>query len=563
MARSITRLCVLTAFISLTAVTSYVTTSKAYANEETGKPIERISVEGRRVTPLPSLFMIGMSSSGFGSSDHGGGGSSDFQRPNQGDKGDDEECKEGNPVLVSTGTKIEHEIDFEGFWQNAFSFERFYDSSVSLNYGFGAGWSSLASHRLTSAPAGGFLNVRISNEEGKTLNFSMPYTPPPGLIPDPNPPALTPETNPVTVTNSGANRLHYFSSNGHWTLYHENGNVHFYDHLGRLTRIEVAASGPRLNFFYNHLQLVRVEQAGGRSLHLEWTGQRITKMTDPNGGVYNYTYNQNNMLTLVRYPDGVTRTYHYEDSRRNHVLTGISINNIRYSWFTYDIDGRAITSRHANDIDKHLFTYDALSTSVTNPLGHTTRYFYTDANKTRLNRIESDGTPYCQAGIQRREYNSLGQISATTDWAGNRTQRSYQNGLLTSLRVGVGSGSELTTSYEYNLSMRLPTRITYPSGTIERFTYDSRRNITSHRTEADGVTSLTNFAYQYYANGMIRLRTITDSLGRNEIHEFSQTGDLVKSTNSLGHITTFSNYNGFGLPERVTLSNQGEIVNAF
>lgn len=90
-----------------------------------------------------------------------------------------------------------------------------------------------------------------------------------------------------------------------------------------------------------------------------------------------------------------TMVCRYEDPNHPYALTGGGLNNERYSWFEYDSEGRAIESRHANDINKTQFAYGTTTTTVTNALGHETLYTYSNADKTRLVGIAAVGTPYC------------------------------------------------------------------------------------------------------------------------------------------------------------------------
>lgn len=82
-------------------------------------------------------------------------------------------------------------------------------------------------------------------------------------------------------------------------------------------------------------------------------------MTDPAGGLYTYRYDANNNLTQATYPDGSSKTYHYENPSFPHHLTGISDENgTRFATYAYDSQGRAISTEHAGGQERFEFGYE-------------------------------------------------------------------------------------------------------------------------------------------------------------------------------------------------------------
>ena len=65
----------------------------------------------------------------------------------------------------------------------------------------------------------------------------------------------------------------------------------------------------------------------------------------PDGGIYAYAYDANNNLISVTHPDGGVRQYVYGNASFPNALTGIiDENGKRYASWTYDAQGRAISS---------------------------------------------------------------------------------------------------------------------------------------------------------------------------------------------------------------------------
>src|SRR5690606_26020131 len=130
----------------------------------------------------------------------------------------------------------------------------------------------------------------------------------------------------------------------------------------------------------------------------------------------------------VQRPDQAQRIYHYEDSRFPTYLTGITDERgVRYATWTYDDQGRAISSEHAGGTDKTLLAFNADgSTTVTNPLGKQTTYHFDDiAGARRVTQVEGHATTSCEGANQNYTYTPEGWLASKTDWKGNTTTYSY------------------------------------------------------------------------------------------------------------------------------------------
>lgn len=133
---------------------------------------------------------------------------------------------------------------------------RTYNSQDPRSTGaFGAGWTTTLDQRITTDPdATG--NVVVTLASGRQVRFGRnsdgSYAPPPGLN--------------ITLVNGGTS----------WTLRDATGEVRQYDGGGRLTSL-TDAHGRRQEYLYSAglVQQIR-DVASARSLHIIWSGGRIT-----------------------------------------------------------------------------------------------------------------------------------------------------------------------------------------------------------------------------------------------------------------------------------------------
>ena len=95
-----------------------------------------------------------------------------------------------------------------------------------------------------------------------------------------------------------------------------------------------------------------------------------------------YDYDEKNNLTRVRFPDGTVRQYHYENNAWPNHLTGLTDRTgNRYASWTYNEAGIAVSSSHANNIEKVSLSIDEPEvvgdigiTTVTNSVGAQSTY---------------------------------------------------------------------------------------------------------------------------------------------------------------------------------------------
>ena len=306
--------------------------------------------------------------------------------------------------------------------------------------------------------------------------------------------------------------------------------------------------------------MVRVEHSNGQAIQLEWNGDRVSVVRDFANNAYQFSYNANRVLTRVIFPDGNYHDYHYEGFL-NYFLTGKSVSGIRYSWFNYDATTTKYSeSRHTNNIYRHQFSFSGQQTTLTNPLGHQTRYNYDNINGTRqlvsVNRLAST---HCPAAASAITYDSQGRKLTETDWRGFVTRNSYgSNNQLESVTYAHGTPSSVTFNYNWDAQTNLLLSYAGPDSTTH-YSYDSQVNpISTTLVTSEGNSYQTLYNYQYYSHYVVRQFTVTAPDNTSVTEHYDSRGLLTSRTDKAGFVTTFGNYDANGNVRTITYPDNRE-----
>ncbi|SFK36658.1 RHS repeat-associated core domain-containing protein [Lysobacter sp. cf310] len=123
---------------------------------------------------------------------------------------------------------------------------------------------------------------------------------------------------------------------------------------------------------------------------------RVASVTDANGRVSTMTYGVNDQLSRIDLPDGQAIVYGYDANGQlasvtqgasvtsysyvkivnSWYLTEVAHNGVAYATFTYDGNGRAVTTEHAGGVDRYVVNYgaDGSNVNVTTPQGGNTQF---------------------------------------------------------------------------------------------------------------------------------------------------------------------------------------------
>ncbi len=449
----------------------------------------------------------------------------------------------GNPCNPATGNKYQEEIDYLSAVNPLLDIRRSYNSASGQQTGFGVGWIS-SFHQALEVSENRII-LRRSDGRGEPIRKQAST-----WLSDPG------SEYQIQVIPSG-----YLVSDGM-------GSKEYYDHSGRLIRIDMA-NGKFIQYFYTQTGNVSkaIDNFGYALQFFYDGGPYITRILDPQGNEYRYEYDPLGNLVQVSYPNGTSRKYHYEDQDYPHHLTGITDeNNVRMSVYGYDDLGRAISTELAETDnggaqERFDIAYSSGHRDVSDSAGTSVRYFYEDhfgELRLTVKRNNLDGK------IHRNYIDpSTGLVIRTVDEEGREQNFTYtSDNQLAVITEAPGTAQERVTSYEYlSTELDLPTVVTTASvlsGYSKTLTkeYDADLNVTSFtvqgsRPDGNLVSRTTTFKYNDLGQvtqidgARTDVQDVT-TMTYNECAEGAGCGQLASTTNALGYVTTFDHYDANG-----------------
>ncbi len=328
-----------------------------------------------------------------------------------------------------------------------------------------------------------------------------------------------------------------------------------YDAAGKLLSI-TTRSGIVQQMAYDELgQLHTVTDSFGRSITFTYDAlNRISTMRDPANGIYTYGYDTSANLANVTFPDGKIRNYLYEEGATlSSALTGIvDENGARYATYTYDTQGRAISTGHAGGAQRATFVYNADgSTTVTDALGTVRTYNFQSTQG--VSKISGVSQPCATCGgnaAQNISYDANGNIASKTDFNGVATTYVHDltRNLETSRTEAAGTPQQRTITTQWHPTFRLPTLITEP-GKTTAYTYDSRGLLIQKTLTDTALGTSRTWNYSYNAQGLLE----TADGPRTDVaditsYAYDAQGNVTSITNALNQVTQITSYDAHGHP---------------
>jgi YD repeat-containing protein len=274
----------------------------------------------------------------------------------------------------------------------------------------------------------------------------------------------------------------------------EVGAEFFYDDVNRVTR-ESHADGTYLARTYGRsLQTVRDEKNRTTVIKFQTFGDpgggRVAQVVDPAGQTWNYSYDVLDNLTRVDGPDGVVRTWTYDPT--SHLLIAESHPESGTVTYTnYESDGLLQRKVDANGT-AFVYAYDhnrrvreITATPVSGP-SQVTTFTYELGSDLRATATVDDATTVWT-------YDSAGRLATRTDTV---------------------DGRAFTVTYAYDAMDNIK-RITYPSGRLIAYEYDTENRIArvfnafTDATYADQFTYHPSGAVATYRAGNGLVTTLT------------------------------------------------------
>jgi len=510
----------------------------------------------------------------------------------------------GNPANVANGNKFELQPVYRGLngFELTLSFNTFDDAPTR----FGRRWRDSFDRRISVNGTSAF----AYRADGKALQFTSAGG---GWVSDADTNDKLIELKDSSGTRTG------------WQLQIAVGDeLETYDAAGRLRSIRSrngltqtlgysdSSGGPNGGFLLdaNGLPtavdlpaglLIRATDSFGRVLAFGYdVSLRVTKLTDPAGGVYRFAYGSNRNLSSIAFPDAAQRGFLYNEPANTggadlfNALTGITDENgDRFATFQYDAQERVVSTEHAGGVERYTLSYGAGgSNTVTDPLGAARTYgFQLTLGAFKNNNIAGSACPSC--GPAAQAFDANGNVASSTDWNGNVTNRSYDltRNLETSRTEAFGTAQARTISTQWHPAFRLPAKLAEPlritsyvyngdGGASCGFQADGVTLVpgvpcsktiqpTSDATGAAGFGATSNgtprtWSYTYNVNGSVLTmdgpRTdvndvTTYTYYANDDPDLGKRGNVATITNALGHVTQISAYNGNGQPTTIVDTN--------
>jgi YD repeat-containing protein len=363
----------------------------------------------------------------------------------------------GNPVSLANGNNFQTETDYIYTNYQDLELTRFYNSFDGL-------WR----HNFSSFIRLAVGKISLTHNNGRESFFTI--TDAGAIQPYPN------ETGLLVKTSNG------------WSYFTAENYRSDYDSSGRL----IAYTNPQgleQKITYLNEKITVIDGIGNSISFTEDKQHQPLSLISKDTSII-YSYNSNNRLTKISRTQNTQikqRQFLYEDTRNSNLLTGIIDElGVRFATWSYDADGRAITSQHGTGTDLIKIQYiDENSRVVTNPLGKTVNYTYKKVGGIRrVAKIEGQPSPNCPASDSNYTYDDQGRLLSKTDYKGYVTTYTYNDrGLETSRTEASGTSQARTITTEWDPARFLRTKVVEPTRTTV-YTYDAQGRPLSQQVSA-------------------------------------------------------------------------------
>ncbi|WP_374981433.1 DUF6531 domain-containing protein [Pseudomonas solani] len=361
----------------------------------------------------------------------------------------------GNPINFASGNKIQTELDFTVQGSSPLALQRTYNSIDGFwRHNYSANLSAGTSFALITLPDGKEIYFQVSGDQAR-------------------------------ATREGVGELSKIA--GVWEYTAPDNRRMGFDSQGRLS-YAIQPSGERTTLSYGASAITLQDDAGNSLALTEDEQHQPTRLAGDSIEIQ-YTYDYLSRLTkLTRTLNGQVseRTYHYDPTPGSRLLSGITDErDVRYATWTYDDQGRAISSEHAGGAERTLVSYNADgSSTVTNALGKRTTYrFQTIQGVRRITAIEGEPSANCPNSNSTYTYNERGLVKSRTDNKGNVTIFDYNDrGLEVSRTEAFGTPQARTVTTAWHPTFSRPIRVTEPERTTN-YNYNDQGNLISQHAD--------------------------------------------------------------------------------
>ena len=411
--------------------------------------------------------------------------------------------------------------------------------------------------------------VRAESDRGDFLTFSYHET---GLLAS----VTTSQDRDVCYVYEGGRLDHVVMANGnrYYYRYTQNGEMqeiknarevitvkNTYDDQCRITRQEFP-DGTEMLYEYQGNELILTERNGSRITYVHDDKLRNTDVKYEDGTTEHFEYNEKSQKTLVRDRNGNTTRFSY-DNRGNVVKVINALGQI--STMTYDANNRLLTMK-VNRKNRIKNTYDANGNLLTSVGTDGNGMLYAYDEKGRVIRAEDADHDVTELTYDARgniiavsvngvgnvtyQYDSHNNVVASVDGNGNETTYRYDED---NRLIGVKNPLGDEAAYEYSVSGKVTKvrdfdgyeiRATYndlnkeetiadKEGNITGFSYDAMWNVASVKRADGGVIQ-----YSYDKNN--RLEEVVAPEGNTIKYTYDGNGNLLTETDGNGAVVRYT-----------------------
>ncbi|MEI7831644.1 MAG: Ig-like domain-containing protein, partial [bacterium] len=313
-------------------------------------------------------------------------------------------------------------------------------------------------------------------------------------------------------------------------------------------------------------RMLAIADTNGNRLSANYTGMRMTGLSDSDGGVETYTYNAQGRITQIAdsknrltkytydaagehmlsitFPDGRIISYAYitgQGVQSEHAVSTITKVDGTHTYYAYDAKGRLTRISRDGNVTIASYSYDANGKlTITDALGATATYFTGEFGPVLI---------WDELGrMMRYSYDDQGHVITATAPQGVRTSYTYDAaGQITEMVNPLRNSVKIA----YDPTLYFVQSITDMRGNITRYAYDERGNL-STVTSPNGNFDLRTYnatgklaeftnrrshktANTYDANNRLAKRTYAD--GSSDNFTYDSDGNILTATNAQGTTT--------------------------
>ena len=338
----------------------------------------------------------------------------------------------------------------------------------------------------------------------------------------------------------------------------------------------------------NDGNIISVAENAEQKSNMEYSNSNLTKVTDPKGYSYNYTYDSHHNVTQAKSQNNVKYNYTYNSSGNPTELNITNNGNSMAlgSTAVYSLAdsangisaGAYLSKTTDQDGNETSYSYDKLKgnlNSVTNPQGQVISYTYNSNNDLLLSVTANDvgsnndditnSYTYQNNRLKTINHNNM-NYSFIYDSYGNVTQTKAGNNTLSTNTYGSNNGKLLQTQYGNGLTVLNSynaygdvTAVKRNGTTKYSWSYDSSSKPILHTDNINGL----NYYYTYDTTGrLIRQNVYKQGLALNADsryysveQKYDENNNVSKITQSAGTISPYQlySYDKDNLPDVYTM----------